>query len=75
MHACGYKRFIILTLTTPLDPLQAGCSVDEEMQATVPVSGSTCHDRVELFQADQLKFKPERSGGNNSLCWKRTGAN
>ena len=62
-----------MTLTTPLDPLQAGCSVDEEMQATVPVSGSTCQDRVELFQDDQLK--PEHFCGNNSLCWKRTGAN
>ena len=33
--------YYTLTLTNPLDPVQAGCSVDEEMQATVPVSGST----------------------------------
>ena len=64
-----------LTLTTPLDPLQPGWSVDVDMQATVPVSGSTWTGKVRQYQGPTTVFQysstPEYSCDNSSPCWKR----
>ena len=64
-----------LTLTTPLDPLQPGWSVDVDMQATVPVSGSTWIGKVRQYQGSTTVFQysstPEHSCDNSSPCWKR----
>ena len=69
-----HKKFQ-LTLTTPLDPLQPGWSVDVDMQATVPVSGSTWIGRERQYWGSSTVFQysstPEHSCDNSSPCWKR----
>ena len=64
-----------LTLTTPLDLLQPGWSVDVDMQATVPVSGSTWIGRERQYWGSSTVFQysstPEHSCDNSSPCWKR----